>query len=89
MKTTALIALLAFSAPAMALDCGPTDQMYAALSQQYGEEPIFLGSQVDGSVIEIWVGDDTWTAFVSLPDGTSCRLTDGTGYSRHALKPGA
>ncbi len=87
MKTVSLIAalFLATCAPAVAQSCGPTELMYSTLKDQYGEAPIFLGTQADGSIIEIWVGDDTWTAFVTLPNGTSCNLTDGMGYSRPAL----
>jgi len=86
MKTVSLITalLLATCAPAMAQDCMGTPDAYAMLSEQFGEAPIFLGPQKDGSVIELWVGEETWTLFVTK-EGMSCRLTSGSGYSRPVI----
>ena len=89
MKNLAILTAMAVAscAPAYAQQCAITVDIHGELGETYGEEPIFLGMQADGTVIEIWAGDETWTAFVSRPDGMSCVLTDGVGYERPHMRP--
>lgn len=90
MKSIALATMLALASCATPIaaqdDCLPTAQAYMILSDDFGEAPLFLAPQSDGSVIEVWAGLETWTIFITK-DGTSCRLAYGTGYSRPPMPP--
>ena len=48
------------------------------------ETPVWAGLTKDGSVLELWVGDDTWTIVETIPtqpERKSCYRTAGTGSS--------
>ena len=46
--------------------------------------PVWAGLTQDGSVLELWVGDDTWTIIETVPttpERMSCHRSAGTGSS--------
>ena len=73
-----------FGAAAHAQDgmCGPTQDVYLALTDRFAESAIFRGLTESGSIIEIWGNPEsgTWTALQTYPDGQSCIREDGIGY---------
>jgi len=86
MKIIPLAMLATCGNPVYANECAASEIVYDLLNERFGEEPIFFGNLADGSFVEIWVGDETWTAIITNPTaGASCTLTDGIGYSRPNL----
>jgi hypothetical protein len=87
MKVIPLAMLATCGHPAYANECASSEIVYDLLHDQFAEDPIFFGNLADGSFVEIWVGEETWTAIVTNPmAGVSCTLTDGVGYSRPNLE---
>lgn len=79
-RAALLAATVAACSPVYAQgNCGPTEQVYSGLGDEYGETRLMTGLALDGSVMEIWLNDETgtWTAFATLPDGTSCGVMSG------------
>lgn len=69
------------AAPATAQDrCLPTPQAYETLANQYGEERRGYGVTEQGTIIEFWTGEQSWTFFVTRHDGTSCLLANGADW---------
>lgn len=83
-----LLALLALIAPtsALALECGPSQSVYAVLSEKYDERRVSIGLAADAaSIIEIWASEaGTWSALVTLPDGRTCILSAGSDFRQFA-----
>lgn len=79
-----LLLALALIAPtsAFAQQCGPSPNVYAALSERYDERRVSIGLASDAaSIVEIWASEaGTWTAIVTLPDGRSCVLSAGSDF---------
>ena len=51
---------------------------------QWRELPVWAGLTQDGSVLELWVGADTWTIIETVPttpERMSCHRSSGTGSS--------
>lgn len=83
MKTIALIAALIatpIAAQEQEMQCGPTEQVYADLSQKFGEGRVFWAQHAVDQIIEMWAGPSGWTIFVTFPDGTSCLIADGVDW---------
>jgi hypothetical protein len=84
MRAIVLAALLASPAYAQQTQCAPTPQAYENLTNQHMERREFSGVVHDMSgLVEIWVGQnsDNWTLLATTPNGVSCIITYGVGYS--------
>jgi hypothetical protein len=60
----------------------PRDDLIAKLKNDYKEVPTVWALGKAG-VMELWTSVDkqTWTLFLSLPDGTSCMMGAGDGWA--------
>lgn len=90
MKTAAILPalLLSVAAPAVAqtlsLDCAPRDGVVAMLSNDYGEIPLAIGvAGPNAGVMELFASDSTgtWTVTLTLPDGRTCLVASGSGFT--------
>jgi hypothetical protein len=84
--TLATAALITACQPVAAqqMQCAPTEQVYENLQERFGEERVFGGFVHDMSgIVELWGNpeSESWTMFVTRPDGISCQITHGSGYS--------
>lgn len=68
--------------PAFAQQCGPRDDVAAALRGQYGERIMGQAIDVRGTYVTIWanLATGTWTITATRPDGTSCIVGAGENY---------
>lgn len=84
----ALAALVA-ATPAIAQECIPTVDAYLSLSQNYGEQRLYIAVLPDGRVVEMWGNPDTetWSMMITLPEGISCALGSGVGYIVNKPEP--
>ena len=84
MKAIALIvALMATPLAAQVptqMQCGPTDDVYAALTDKFGETRQIWAQYGQTQVIEFWAGADGWTIIMTMPDGSSCLMADGRDW---------
>ena len=72
-----LLSTQAFAQPA---PCGPSDVVRNTLSEGFGEHMAFYGLTQQNNVVEIWIGDGTWSALLTTPDGRSCVVSSGFGW---------
>lgn len=73
-------------------ECALREQYVAELGERFGEGRIGWGLQTDmagrGVVVELFAAPSgSWTVLYSLPDGTSCLLAAGQGWSHDAGVP--
>ena len=63
--------------------CRPHDNVVGHLAKKYGEAPVAIGVTNKGSLVEVLTTGDgnTWTIIVTLPNGTSCLVAAGEGWS--------
>ena len=81
MKTLALLlALSAAPSYAQELQCGGTPDVYATLSDKYGETRQLWAQNGPDQVVEFWAGSQGWTMIISLPDGNSCMIAEGIDW---------
>lgn len=71
------LASIILAASVNGLQCGGTPDVYAGLSDA-GETRQYIAMPAPDQVIEFWAGPNSWTMFVTLPDGTSCLISQGT-----------
>ncbi len=78
------------AAPASAQGpCAPRQRLAAALTGQYGEQPVARGNG-DGFVIELFAAPSgAFSLLVSRPGGLSCIIAAGTAWRRVAAAAGA
>lgn len=83
-----ILAFLLLTTPALAVPCGPHDEMTAGLKRSYGEVAQVQAMSGDGRMLEMFANLDTgtWTAMLTAPDGTACLAAAGDQY--RAAKPG-
>ncbi len=83
--SAALVFGMAALAPPVAAQtaCADREHVVARLAEYYGEKLDALGLRTDRELIEIWSSDQdgTWTILMTLPDGTSCVVAFGTGWT--------
>lgn len=78
----AVLALVAAPVPAESYPCySPREEVVAGLRDGYGERQLGFGATVRGdAVVELWVGETTFTIVLSLPDGRVCFVAAGTEW---------
>jgi hypothetical protein len=61
----------------------PRDKIVEVLNTRYAEEPVSRGLASGGQLIEIFSSPDgaTWSVLLTAPDGTSCLMAEGQGWS--------
>ena len=83
---TALLGLLPLSAMAQGqVECMPTDKGHAVLEEKYGEVPFFRGLSRDGHLVEVWIGDNSWSALATKPTeggSISCLVDSGAEWEQ-------
>ena len=88
-KKAAFVALattltVAASTPvlAQASNCAARDTIIAKLAKAYAEQPVSLGVTAQGGLLEVLASPDgTWTILVTLPNGPTCLVSHGDGWS--------
>lgn len=90
MKYT-ILALLASCAPvyAQSMQCGGTPDVYAALTDKYGETRQMWAQNTPAQIVEFWGGDKGWTIIITTNDGQSCMVGEGIdwGMTPSEVKP--
>ena len=63
--------------------CMPRDEIVEMLDVRYSEAPIALGLASGGRLVEVFSSADgsTWTLLLTAPDGMSCLMAEGQGWS--------
>lgn len=63
--------------------CMPRAQIVEMLDTHYAEAPIARGLAAGGRLMEVFSSPDgnTWTLLLTTPDGTSCLMGEGQGWS--------
>lgn len=57
--------------------------MVRVLTEEWNERLAGYGMTVQGLVIELWVGADSWSIVMSYPNGVSCLQAAGQGWTPH------
>lgn len=66
-------------------NCKPRDQLIALLSNKYKESRRAYGLQNRRQVLELYASEKgTWTAVVTTPDGRSCIVAAGEGWTEES-----
>lgn len=61
--------------------CGERQQIAESLARKYSEEPVSIGLNVDGGVLEVFASKaGTWTILLTAPNGHSCVMTAGENW---------
>lgn len=84
MLRLALAALLVFPAVASAqqLPCSARERVLSLVIDQRGEERLATGQAARGATIDLFAAESgTWTLVLNLPDGRSCLLANGNGFT--------
>ena len=78
----ALLALLAFTAPAQAQTlCAPLTDALAALAARYAEAPRVSGLMANGQLMIITASEaGGFTVMLVTPDGQACMAASGEGF---------
>ena len=83
----AMLALALMATPAAAqmqvtLPCAPSLQVQKGL-EKYAEVPVGAGLNTKGLPVMIQMNPDTgtWTILIRTPDGTTCIISGGEGYT--------
>jgi len=69
-------------------NCGPIENVFATLSQKYGEQPLSQG-QTPQALFQFWANTVTrsWTIVAILPYGAACLVASGENYETIAPEP--
>ncbi len=84
LAAVAVAATLASTGQAAAQNlCMPRDKIIEMLNTRYAEEPISRGLASGGQMVEVFSSPDgdTWTLLLTAPDGISCMMAEGQGWS--------
>lgn len=93
MRLALFVAACVAAFPALAQDgtrCASRVAIAENLSVKYGEQQTAFGLAESGqSMIEVWASPETgtWTILVSLPDGQSCMVASGIGFTAVSRGP--
>lgn len=80
----------AYHAPANAqrMICEDRDRLIDILGERFDETQRGFGLQNDGRVFELYASPDgSWTAVITMPDGTSCLIAAGEAWTTVAPEP--
>ena len=85
---TALTVAASTPALAQAQNCAARETIVAKLAKTYAEEPVSLGVTAQGGLLEVLASPDgTWTILVTLPNGPTCLMSHGDGWSEREPTP--
>lgn len=70
--------------------CGERTAIMSHLEDGYSEEPVAMGIDAQGRVLEVLAAPDgkTWTILVSSPGGLTCLIASGVAWERLRIKIG-
>jgi hypothetical protein len=86
---TGVVALAALSAPALAAQCAPREQVVQHLAENYNEKPVGMGLSASGAMIVVFASPaGTWSAVTVTPQGAACVLDVGDGWTDLSQAPG-
>jgi hypothetical protein len=72
---------IATPAAAQQARCAPREEVLQHLAKTYLEQPAAVAVTQQGALMEVLTSaSGTWTALISMPDGTSCLLAAGEGW---------
>ena len=84
-----LIALGALTAPALAAQCAPREQVVQHLASDYNEKPVGMGLSASGALVVMFASPaGTWTAVMVSPTGAACVADVGDGWTDMSSAPG-
>jgi len=70
------------AALAQSLPCAPRERMLSLVIDQRGEARLATGETARGASVELYAGDSgSWTLLLTLPDGRTCLLANGRGFT--------
>lgn len=80
------VAAVAPQAPQPTAPCVPRPEIIAeALAARYGEEVTAGGVDANGNLVSVYSGPrGSWTITVTRPDGLTCLMSAGDGWSQVA-----
>jgi hypothetical protein len=80
--TTAIFASSLSAGFAQQSQCGDRTKIIGQLAKTYSEQPVALGLQKDGRVLEVFSSQsgDSWTILISAPSGWSSVVSSGEGW---------
>lgn len=96
MRTKHLMALLLAvpvatcgAMPALAMKCGPREQVRSAIEKGFGETRLWAGTSGEGQVMELFVRPDgqAWTLILHGPNGVSCPVDSGAAWREFQPDP--
>lgn len=72
------------------LPCSGYDQIRRELDEQYAEEPVSLGLQSNGNLLQVFASSEsgTWTIVSMSPNGTACVVAAGASWE-NLVQPAA
>ena len=64
------------------MPCGTYPQILEQLGQQYAEQPVSLGVQTNGDLLELLSSEqgETWTILSLAPNGLACVVAAGSNW---------
>jgi hypothetical protein len=70
------------------LPCSGYEQIRRELDEQYAEEPVSLGLQSNGHLLQVFASEEsgTWTIISMAPNGTACVVAAGANWETLAPK---
>jgi hypothetical protein len=84
-----LVALYALTAPALAAQCAPREQVVQHLASDYNEKPVGMGLSASGALVVMFASPaGTWTAVMVSPAGAACVVDVGDGWTDMSSTPG-
>lgn len=87
--TAAAIGLIATQAGAQQPQCGPREKIVEVMAKKYGEVRQVMALTSKGLVMELFANPakGNWTALMSRPDGVSCIVAHGEGFTVDDVEP--
>jgi hypothetical protein len=84
-----LVTLCALTAPALAAQCAPREQVVQHLASDYNEKPVGMGVSASGGLVVMFASPaGTWTAVMVSPAGAACVVDVGDGWTDMSSTPG-
>ena len=67
---------------AVELPCSGYDRIRRELDEEYAEEPVSLGLQSNGRLLQVFTSEETgtWTIVSMAPNGTACVVAAGDNW---------